>query len=202
MSAPHRILGILAMLPGMFLLRNRIAQYLMLPGMVLAVAPFPPVLHSLAAPLLFGPALALAIPAIPMTTPISTGLKRIIAAAPPLVFLQMVLGAAYRHKAIGVVWHLVGAMTVAAVLLIACVLLLRQIPLEKAPRRAAGLLNAMLVIQVTLGMAALLLRMLDANAAHLATAYLATAYLAAAHVTGGSLTFAASLVLFRATQRR
>jgi hypothetical protein len=126
-----------------------------------------------------------------MATPISATLRNIIVWSPPLILLQVVLGAAYRHKAIGVIWHIAGAMSVAGLVVIACVLLLRQIPSERAPRLAAGWLNGILVTQVTLGMSTLLLRMLDMEAAHVA----------AAHIANGSFTFAGSLVLLRATQR-
>jgi hypothetical protein len=191
LSVIHPALGIASLVLALPLLRHRMAQVLILPGLLLELLPVPPILHAWGAPLIIGPAIALSAPLQPMATQISAGLRNIIVAAPPLILLQIALGAAYRHKAIGVIWHIAGAMSVAGLVVIACVLLLRQIPAERAPRLAAGWLNGILVTQVTLGMSTLLLRMLDMDAAHTA----------AAHITGGSLTFACSLVLLRATQR-
>ncbi len=200
LSLTHEALGIAALLLALLLLRHRMAQILILPGILLELLPILPVppasiavviLHAWGAPLLLGTAIAFAFPFGPMATPISAGLRSIILGAPPLILLQVALGAAYRHKAIGVIWHIAGAMSVAGLVVIACVLLLRQIPSERAPRLAAGWLNGILVTQVTLGMSTLLLRMLDMEAAHIA----------AAHIANGSFTFAGSLVLLRATQR-
>jgi hypothetical protein len=198
LSLAHEGLGITALVLALPLLRYRMAQVLILPAIGLELLPVlwdpqasiaAAVIHALGVPLLVGPAIAFAFPLRPMATPISAGLRNIILAAPPLILTQVALGAAYRHKAIGVIWHIAGAMSVAGLVVIACVLLLRQIPSERAPRLAAGWLNGILVTQVTLGMSTLLLRMLDMDAAHVA----------AAHITGGSLTFACSLVLLRAT---
>ena len=200
LALAHKVLGGAALVFALPLLRHRIAQVLILPGILLGLLPIfavpetsvtAAVVHAWGLPLIVGAAIAFAFPLKPMTTPISPSLSNIILAAPPLILLQIALGALYRHKAIGVIWHIAGAMSVAGLVVIACVLLLRQIPSERAPRLAAGWLNGILVTQVTLGMSTLLLRMLEMDAAHVA----------ATHITGGSLTFAGSLVLFRATQR-
>jgi heme A synthase len=126
-----------------------------------------------------------------MKTQISETLRKIILWGQPLVLLQIALGALYRHDAIGIIWHLAGAMSVAALLVITCVLLLRQIPIERAPRIAIGWLNALLVTQVTLGVTALMLKMLEMPAP----------LVPALHVTTGSLVFSATLVLWRATRK-
>ena len=191
LDLPHRILAVAAILLALPLLTERLVQALLIPGIALAVLPLPAMLHALAAPLVLGPAVALAFPVPRMASEISNTLRRILAAGPPLVLLQIALGAAYRNKHAGVVWHLFGAMSVAGLLVVTCVLLLRQVASEKAPRMAAGWVNGLLVTQVTLGLATLMLRMLDMEAAHVA----------AAHIAGGSLTFAGTLVLWRATRR-
>jgi heme A synthase len=186
----HRVLAVAAILLALPLLRERLVQALLIPGIALAALPLPAVLHALAAPLVLAPALVLAVPVGHMAAEISPVLRRIIAAGPPLVLLQIALGAAYRNKHAGVIWHLIGAMSVAGLLVVACVLLLRQVGTERAPRMAAAWVNGLLLVQVTLGMATLMLRMLDMEAAHVA----------AAHIAGGSLTFAGTLVLWRSTR--
>ena len=191
LSAPHWILGVATALFSLPLLGNRLAWRLIVPGLLLALLPVPPVLHALCAPLLLGGAASALFLMPPMVSSVSPILRNLIMAAPVLVLIQIGLGAAYRHKAIGVVWHLAGAMTVAGVMVMVCVALLRQIAGAKTPRLVAGWLIGILVTQVTLGMAALMLRMLDMDAT----------VIAAAHVMGGSLTFAVSLLLLRATQR-
>ena len=191
LSAPHWILGVAAAVFSMPLLGNRLAWRLIVPGLLLALLPVPPAMHALCAPLLLGGAASAVFLMPVMVSSVSPLLRNLIVAAPVLVLMQIVLGAAHRHKAIAVVWHLAGAMTVAGVMVMLCVVLLRRIAAEKALRLVAGWLIGILVTQVTLGMAALLLRMLDMDAT----------VIAAAHVMGGSLTFAASLMLLRATQR-
>ena len=165
--------------------------WLILPGMALALLPVPVILHALSSPLVLGGTTVFVLPVTGVRSQVSAGLRKLILAAPPLVMVQILLGAAYRHKAIGVMGHLAGAMTVAGVMVMLCVVLLRQEELQQRTRRAAGWLIGILITQVTLGMTVLLLRMLDMEAA----------IPAAAHVTGGSLTFAASLALVRTTQR-
>ena len=191
LAAAHWLLGVAAAVFCMPLLGNRLCRRLIVPGLLLALLPVPPVLHAVGAPLLLGGAIAAVLPLPALAYSLSRVVRNLILAAPALVLLQIVLGAAYRHKAIGVVWHLAGAMTVAAVMVMLCVVLLRQVTAERAPRLVTGWLIGILITQVTLGMAALIMRMLDMDATVVATA----------HVTGGSLTFATSLLLLRATQR-
>ena len=188
LQTAHWLLGIAALVLAL----PFSVWWLTFPGVALALLPVPVIVHALSSPLVLGGTSVFVLSVRGARSPVSAGLRKLILAAPPLVMVQILLGAAYRHKAIGVVWHLAGAMTVAGVMVMLCVVLLRQEELRQRTRLAAGWLIGILITQVTLGMTVLLLRMLEMEAA----------IPAAAHVTGGSLTFAASLALVRTTQRR
>lgn len=106
-----------------------------------------------------------------------------------LVLMQVSLGAAFRHKASGLLPHLVGAMVVALWILIVCMFVMQQFPEHPSLRPAANFLLAVTLAQVFLGIAALTMRMLsnDNTPALLAST--------AGHVTTGALTLAASAIL-------
>jgi heme A synthase len=110
-------------------------------------------------------------------------------AAPVIVLLQILMGAAYRHKEWGVMPHMAGAMLVAAALLVIPVMLLQQYPNHPSLKPISIAAMSIALVQVTLGIAALVMRLLDFDAD---TGFIA---LSAAHVCVGALTLAASLVL-------
>jgi hypothetical protein len=115
--------------------------------------------------------------------------RLVVRASPALVLLQIALGAAYRHKAIGVMPHMAGATLVAGFLLTVCILVLHRLPQSSLLRRAAGALLGIVLLQVSLGIAVFVMRLLDLETT---PAFLPAAV---AHVVVGSLTLAASLVL-------
>jgi hypothetical protein len=142
-----------------------------------------PALHALLAPLVFSAGFA---GMKPLAGDDSAGLRRPVLACPVLVLVQIALGAAYRHKLTEVLPHMAGAMLIAGYLLIVCALVLQQ---HAAPRTAAKALLAIVLLQVSLGTAAFLMRLLELDG------HGAFEVLSVAHVCTGSLTLAASLVL-------
>lgn len=79
-------------------------------------------------------------------------------AVPMLVLLQLALGAAFRHKAAGVIPHIVGAVVVASAILYAAISLLQQYPKHATLNRASFTLIGVISAQLALGVAAFLTR--------------------------------------------
>lgn len=110
-------------------------------------------------------------------------------ATPPVVFLQITLGAAYRHEVAGVMPHMAGAMVVALMTLVISTLILQNAASPAPLRRAAVVLISIVLTQVCLGIATFL--MLVLNAAGSSAFVLA----ATGHVSIGAATLAASVVM-------
>ena len=110
---------------------------------------------------------------------------------PPIVLIQVMLGAAFRHKAAGLTWHIVGAMVVALLILILGMFVMQQFPKHPALRPAAIALLTIGLTQVLLGIAAITTEMMAPDNTVPFSVVLSTA----AHVAGGALTLAASLVM-------
>jgi len=108
---------------------------------------------------------------------------------PFLVVLQISLGAAYRHKIFGVMPHMAGAMVVTLALLVVSVLLLQSFPTHPTLKPVAIAAMSVLLLQVSLGIAAFVMRLMDFDTGN------GFVFLAAAHVCVGALTLAASVVL-------
>lgn len=103
------------------------------------------------------------------------------------VLIQIALGAAFRHKALGLLPHIIGAMLVALILLIVAAFVLHQFPQHKPLRSSAMHLLGMTFFQVALGIAAYVGRMQTNPSIMMLTTI--------AHVAGGGLTLAASVTL-------
>jgi cytochrome c oxidase assembly protein subunit 15 len=108
---------------------------------------------------------------------------------PALILLQIALGAAFRHGAIGVLPHIIGAMIVSMVILILGAFVLHQFPQHQVLRAAAKTLLAVTLVQVFLG--------IETYFARLGAAAKPTPMLifTIAHVATGALTLASSVVL-------
>jgi len=118
-----------------------------------------------------------------------SSLLRLAVATPPVVFLQIALGTAYRHEVIGIMPHMGGALLVALMTLILSAVILQN-SLGPAPmRRAAAALISIVLAQVCLGISSFL--MLVLNAAGTFAFVLTTA----GHVSIGAATLAASVVM-------
>jgi heme A synthase len=116
-------------------------------------------------------------------------LRSLSAAAALFVAIQVAFGAGFRHSAVGVMPHLLGALVVALFIMIVGAFATNQFPKHPSLRPMAIRLMIITSIQVFLGMAAFLMRMMEMDAK---PAFLA---ISAAHVGIGSLTFAASVLL-------
>ncbi|MBI2956202.1 MAG: COX15/CtaA family protein [Acidobacteria bacterium] len=122
----------------------------------------------------------------------SLWLGHLSAATTAAVFLQLVLGAAYRHSALGLVPHLAGAAVV-AFLIAWCVRRVWQRHRQRAALcRPVFLLGAFLVIQLVLGALAYFARAASAQAPQPEPSMVV---LTVAHVGVGALILATSVVL-------
>jgi cytochrome c oxidase assembly protein subunit 15 len=106
-----------------------------------------------------------------------------------LALLQILLGAAYRHGIMAVLLHILNALIVTVVVLVACILVMRQFPRHPSLRPAALALGIITSLQVCLGFATFILLLIDSGPTS------ALLLLSVAHVATGALTWAASVVL-------
>lgn len=116
-------------------------------------------------------------------------LQRAALAGPPLALVQIIFGALYRHKVIGVLLHMGGALVVSLLTLIVCAAIMQQITRSTPLRTVAAVAMTVILAQISLGIAAFVMRLLDADAG---SAFLAVTVL---HVTVGSMTLASSALL-------
>ena len=107
---------------------------------------------------------------------------------PYAAFLQIMLGAAYRREIQGILPHMAGAAIVTSLVLILCVQLIQQ---ESGLQKPATAAMTVILIQVSLGIATFILRLLDLDATLWFTA------LSDAHIATGAVAFAATLSLRR-----
>jgi heme A synthase len=110
-------------------------------------------------------------------------------ATPPIVFLQIALGAGYRHDITSVLPHMAVAMGVAFLALIVSSVVLQNYPRPAPLRHAAAALIAIILTQVCLGITAFLLLLLNNSG----TPYFILATVA--HVAIGAAALAASVVM-------
>jgi heme A synthase len=155
------------------------------------------ILHALLAQIFFG-----AIVAIAVVTSESwkrgpehiddtwrPSLRSLAIAVPAIILLQTMLGASYRYRALGVIWHILNAMIVLLLILIVAVFLVRQFPQHPTLRPASVTLAVITAIQVVLGFTTFMMLILFPETS------LAVVITSVLHVTTGSLTFAAGLAL-------
>lgn len=161
-----------------------------------------PLLHASLAPLAFAIFVAIAVvtstgwneaPEL-VEDPAAPALRLCAMATPLLILLQIMLGAAYRHKLIGLLPHMGGAMVVSIAILVLAMLVLQRHPEHRKLCKAATWLIAILLVQVMLGVAALVMPLLKLNP-------IAEIAATATHVVVGSLTLAANFVLAMEVQR-
>ena len=108
---------------------------------------------------------------------------------PALILVQIALGAAFRHGAVGVLAHIIGAMIVSLVILILGVFVLHQFPNHTVLRGAAKTMLAVTLVQVFLGIETYFARLGAAGKP------LPMLIFTIAHVATGALTLASSVVL-------
>lgn len=155
-----------------------------------------PVAHALLAPVFFSFVIAIAVltsqswQAGPKHVDCTWGpLRPLGMAVPILVVIQIALGTAFRHNAMGVLWHILDALIVLTVVMVAGVVVLRQYEEHRSLRPAALALLIIAGIQVLLGFSVYLTLLMSSenNIGLIVTGVL--------HVVNGSLTLAASVVL-------
>ena len=153
--------------------------------------------HALMAPLFFAAVVAIVV----VTSPGWTrgpehasdygwpSMRSLAILTPIVVILQILLGAAFRQKALTLLPHVLGAMFVALVILLESIFVLQQFPTHRALRPAAKTLLGVGFGQVFLGLTALIMKSMADDTAEPVVITIA------AHVTGGALTLAATIVL-------
>jgi hypothetical protein len=116
-------------------------------------------------------------------------LRSLSAAAAFLVAVQVGFGAGFRHSALGVMPHLLGALVVTLFMVIVGAFVTHQFPKHAVLRPMAVWFMTITGIQAFLGMTAFLVRMMGTPGSPV---YLIASV---AHVTTGSLTLAVSVML-------
>ena len=116
-------------------------------------------------------------------------LRSLAILTPLFVLAQIALGAGFRHRAFGLMPHIIGAMLVPLAILLVGMFVLQQFPGHRALRPAAIVLLSITGVQVLLGIAAYFARLEAADYP------LAMVLTTVAHVATGGLTLAASVVL-------
>jgi len=116
-------------------------------------------------------------------------LRSLAIATPVMVLTQIALGAAFRHRAIGVLPHVLFSMVVTLTVLFTATFVMHQFPDHRALSAAAKALLGITFLQVMLGVAAYYTRLQAAEQP------LAMVLTTVAHVATGGLTLASSVVL-------
>lgn len=116
-------------------------------------------------------------------------LRSLAILTPLCVLAQIALGAGFRHRAIGVIPHVIGSIGVLLIVLLVSVFVVQQFPKHRSLKLAAVALLTITFVQIFLGIAAFVTRL---QAAQQPTAMVLSTV---AHVAIGALTLAASIVL-------
>jgi heme A synthase len=155
------------------------------------------ILHALLAQILFGCIAAVVVMTsaswkrgpVPIEDTWHPSMRSLALAVPAIILLQITLGASYRYRALGVIWHILNAMLVLLLILIVAVFLIRQFPQHPTLRPAAVALAVITSIQVALGFTTFMMLLLfpETSMAVLVTSVL--------HVAIGALTLGAGTSL-------
>ncbi|HMD31833.1 MAG TPA: COX15/CtaA family protein [Candidatus Acidoferrales bacterium] len=108
-----------------------------------------------------------------------------------VTFVQLVLGAALRHNAFGIAPHIVGAVAVLALVIVAGRAVRRRFPNVRVLRSMAGLLNAVAGTQILLGLATWWSRVATHDAPQPQAVMI---WLTVAHVVLGAVVLASTVV--------
>jgi hypothetical protein len=187
LTAAHKYAGVVLSLLLLGLVRFGWAGWIGVAVAALEFVPASPIFHACLAPALLAIVILIRVESPPAAEP-PGGLGWLAMLTPPLVLMQIAFGAAYRHKVWGVMPHLAGAMTVAFLVLILCMMLMQQRPYLRKP---AVIAMSIVLVQVSLGITSYILRLLDLDTGLLFTVF------STAHVTVGAATLAATVSLGR-----
>lgn len=116
-------------------------------------------------------------------------MRSLAVAVPAIILLQVTLGAAYRYRALGVIWHIMDAMIVLLLVLCVAVFLIRQLPRHPTLKPAAVAVAVITSIQVMLGFTTFMMLILFPESS------LAVVITSVLHVTTGALTLGAGATL-------
>ncbi len=119
-------------------------------------------------------------------------LKTLALAAVAATFLQLVLGAAYRHNASGIVPHLIGAAVVLLLVILAGRAVRLRFPQARPLRRAGAMLHAVVGTQLLLGALAWWSRLSSRGMQQLPAS---TIWLTVIHTVFGAVVLAGTVVL-------
>lgn len=122
----------------------------------------------------------------------SPRLRPLVTVTTAAIFCQLILGAAFRHGAFGILPHLIGAVVVFALVIFTGRAVRKRFGTVRDLRKWGILLQSFLGIQILLGLAAYWAVAQAIHAAQPTTVYIT---LTVAHVLGGALTLMASVVL-------
>ncbi len=119
-------------------------------------------------------------------------LRALCLTANAAVFLQLLMGAALRHKGLGIIPHLFGAVVVAALVVWVMARVVTQYSGRPEILRWALLLNGMVMLQLVLGAGTFWIREITETAVQ---PLLPMVLLTVAHVAAGALILAVSVIL-------
>jgi heme A synthase len=117
----------------------------------------------------------------------SPSLRTLAVLGAVVLFAQVALGAAYRHRLLGLVPHVVGAVVVCGIVLTVAMFALQQFPRHEVIRRWSVLLVSITMVQVFLGIAAYMSRIYSSESAQPMPVMVLFTVL---HVAAGALTLA------------
>jgi heme A synthase len=155
------------------------------------------ILHALLAQVFFGAIVAVAVTTSaswkrgpePIADTWRPSMRSLAGDIPGILLLQVTLGAAYRYRALGVIWHILNAMLVLLLILCVAIFLIRQFPKHPTLRPAAISLAVITSIQVMLGFTTFMMLILFPETS------LAVVITSVLHVATGALTLGAGAAL-------
>ena len=122
----------------------------------------------------------------------SPSLRSLAILTPAAVLAQVALGAAFRHRLVNVIPHIIGALLVGGLVLYVAIAVLTEFKSHAALRKTGTTLIAITFLQVFLGIAAYLSRISNSDSVQPLTVMV---IFTVAHVAVGALTMATSVVL-------
>jgi hypothetical protein len=167
------------------------------PSLLQKYSPGLPILHACVAQILLAATVAAVVLSSPgrskgPETVIDAGwpsLRSLAMITPVFVLVQILLGASFRHKAMGVMPHIAGAIIVALLILLMGMFVTQQCPQHRSLKPAAVIMMTTVFTQVFLGIGALTMRMINS------TDTPAVILVTGAHVVVGALTLGATVAL-------
>ena len=124
--------------------------------------------------------------------PVSPSLPQLSLLTAAAIFLQLMMGAAFRHNGLGIVPHLLGAVTVTALVMWTSYRVMARHSEQPALSRPASALGGLLMLQLVLGGASYVALQLTKDAPQPLPLMV---WPTVAHVAGGALTLASSVWL-------